>query len=536
VDIDELIREADPVQRIEAVSAESDSAQELLQQIMAGRGRVGISEYSNPPLAGGVPGPGSADRGSHPRGISWTRLLVAAAVIVVIAGVGIATLSQGVRNNAHRPVATMEPVPMNWRLVSSVGPRIQPFESGRSSPQGLRSLECPTTQVCYLIASTSSLLPPNAAYRSTDGGATWGSLALPPGVFLDTPFSCFSAVGCMVGAELGLATGVGGSNVPQLLLTTDDGGASWTTHQVPMSPIQGADAFLNHSIAGMQGAFYDLDCFSATSCIAFGTTPTGQAEGGSNGTNFVSLTVAMRTNDAGASWSTYVFPWSTTPSGAPGWANEEVTSFSCSTPQICVGLADVLGAPESSSASRSEGTYGNQQSSLLEFRTNDGGSTWSHQWVSNFEGSTSSLTCPDQSHCYAITNIGALGAYGPPAILSTYDDGTTWTVAQPFLPPNPRWDGLSSISCPTVNACWIAGSDQSSTNPRLTQGAMFASLNGGRTWLPVQLPAGLGSVSQVECVTVRSCLAIGQPPVANGTVTSRGPIPTDVLTNRAADR
>ena len=150
-----------------------------------------------------------------------------------------------------------------------------------------------------------------------------------------------------------------------------------------------------------------------------------------------------------------------------------------------------------------------------------------------FRGSGGSITCPDLSHCYALIQTGALGAYGPPGILATEDGGTTWSVEQPFSPPNPQWDGLSSISCPTANACWITGSEQSSTDPALTQGAMFATLNGGQTWLPVQLPAGLGSVNQVECATEPTCLAIGQPPVANGVVTSRAPIPTEVLSNRS---
>jgi hypothetical protein len=131
----------------------------------------------------------------------------------------------------------------------------------------------------------------------------------------------------MVGAEAGLGSAVGASNVAQLLVSTNNGGASWTTHQVPMPPVEGTDSSLNQAMAGLQGALDDLDCFSASSCIAFGTTPTGQPEGGSNGTSFISLTVAMRTDDAGATWSTYVFPWSATPSGAPGWSDEEVAAM-----------------------------------------------------------------------------------------------------------------------------------------------------------------------------------------------------------------
>jgi hypothetical protein len=61
---------------------------------------------------------------------------------------------------------------------------------------------------------------------------------------------------------------------------------------------------------------------------------------------------------------------------------------------------------------------------------------------------------------------------------------------------------------------------------------MFTTRDGGQTWLPVELPGGLGIVNQVDCPTVQSCLAIGQPPIPNGPVTSHGPTPSLFLTNR----
>ena len=85
-------------------------------------------------------------------------------------------------------------------------------------------------------------------------------------------------------------------------------------------------------------------------------------------------------------------------------------------------------------------------------------------------------------------------------VVVTSDGGANWSFHQPFSPPNPQWDGLNSISCPTTKVCWIAASDQSSTHPSLTQGAMFTTRNGGQTWLPVQLPTGLGNVSQVDAL------------------------------------
>jgi hypothetical protein len=61
---------------------------------------------------------------------------------------------------------------------------------------------------------------------------------------------------------------------------------------------------------------------------------------------------------------------------------------------------------------------------------------------------------------------------------------------------------------------------------------MFTTQDGGQTWLPVELPGVLGIVNQVACPTAQSCLAIGQPPIPNGPVTSHAPTPSLFLTNR----
>jgi hypothetical protein len=468
----------------------------------------------------------------------WTWAVAAAAILLVI-GLGSAFVVAGGGGRPLRTNPTTSPTSSVWRLVSSVGPEVRPFESTGDNPQGLHSLTCPTARICYLISSPSSTGGfPDAAIRSMDGGMSWLPISLPSGVFLDTSFSCVNGTDCMVGAEAGIGSAVNGSNVAQLLLATNDGGASWITHQVPMPPIMGADAALNQTISSLQGRLYDLHCFSSKSCVAFGTTPADQAEGGSDGKDPISQTVAMRTGDGGTTWSTYVFPWSTTPSGAPGWSNEQRATFSCPTEQSCVGLATVLAAVDYSHTFQVNGsTYrGGQASSLLEFRTSDGGANWSQSWVSGVQAFVETLTCPDQNHCFAVAQIGEYAPPGPTEVLTTSDGGATWEPRQLFPSQNPGWDSVSSISCPSVAACWIAGSEQSSTDPSHSEGAMFATQDGGQTWLPVQLPTGLGSVNQVDCVSARSCLAIGQPPISNGPVTSSGPIPSFVLTNRGRNR
>jgi photosystem II stability/assembly factor-like uncharacterized protein len=459
----------------------------------------------------------------------WIVPAVLGVAIVVIAAFVIApssAVSKRTTTVPARRTPSQTPVEMGWRLVSEVDTGVHSFSGSGASPGGLQDLTCPTARACYLGSATGGGLPSNVAYRSTDGGATWQEIKLPSGLFQDTPFSCFNATSCMVGAEAGFGSGVGGSNVPQVLLSTTDGGATWTSRHVPMPPITGTDAALNQAISGLQGHLDQVFCFSATTCVVFGTTPTGEPEGGSNGTNFVSETVAMRTDDSGVTWTSHIFPWSPTPSGSPGWSNEEHATFSCPTQDSCIGLATVSGAPDLTPAARSAGTYGNQPSTLLEIRMTSGGSAWRQQWILGLDGGNI-LTCSDQLHCMA-NGVGT--ASDPTGVLTTSDGGGTWTAQPVFPSANPNWDSVDSISCATSTTCWIAGAGQSPTNGTQPLGVIFLTQNGGRTWLPVQLPSGLGGVSRIDCNSDSSCLAIARP-LLSGPETGGTHVPTLVLSN-----
>jgi len=59
--------------------------------------------------------------------------------------------------------------------------------------------------------------------------------------------------------------------------------------------------------------------------------------------------------------------------GDPGWSSEQTATFSCATDHTCVGLATVLAAPNDD---RKSSNYGDQAASLLEYRSTDGGVSW----------------------------------------------------------------------------------------------------------------------------------------------------------------
>lgn len=449
-------------------------------------------------------------------------LLVGLAIVITT----IVTATTTPHSSATGPFSNV-----TWRLVSDQGPA-QNFAS-TGGPQGLDVMTCATAQVCYLESqvtlgsSTSAFAPTFYVYRSNDAGSTWTSISIPNGMLLDTPLSCFDADHCMVGAQTG-GTVYSAVGTIQEMLTTSNGGATWKVLQVPMAPVTGQDSALDSQLTGLQGSLTQLQCFNSESCIGFGTVPSDQPQQpliapllGAN------RTVVMRTQDGGQTWSSTVLPWSNTPTGTPAWSNAQPLTATCSTSNVCVGIAMVLAAGNSS---------GIQLTSMLEFRTTNGGVTWSSNWIPNIPGHVSSLTCPDENNCYATANVANLGAKtGSPEVLATSDGGATWQLESVFTATPSTDNGLTSIACSSINNCLVSGFQRSVTNAKLSTGEIFVTSDGGHTWSPSQLPTGLGIVTEVDCASAQTCLAIAQPPYLSGAPAPSGPMPSDILRSESAN-
>lgn len=454
-------------------------------------------------------------------------LTVAFSLLIGLAIV-IATL---VTVNAKPHPSTTGPLSnVTWQLVSDQGPA-QNFAS-TGGPKGLDEMTCATAQVCYLESqvtsgsSTSAQEPTSYVYRSNDAGSTWTSISIPHGMLLDTPFSCFGSDSCMVGAQTG-GTVYSAVGTIQEMLTTTNGGTSWTVQQVPMAPVIGQDSALDPQLTGLQGSLTQLQCFNSESCIGFGGVPSDQPQqpliDPLQGAN---RTMVTRTQDGGKTWSSTVLPWSNTPKGEPAWSNAQPLTATCSTSNVCVGIATVLAAGNSS---------GIQLTSMLEFRTTDSGVTWSSNWIPNIPGTVSSLTCPNGNNCYATVEVTNLGAKtGSPEVIATSDGGTTWQLESVFTATPSRDNGLTSITCPSFNTCLASGFQRSMTNAKLSTGTIFVTSDGGHTWSSSQLPTGLGIVTEVDCTSAQTCLAIAQPPYLSGTPAPSGPMPSDILRSESA--
>jgi photosystem II stability/assembly factor-like uncharacterized protein len=437
------------------------------------------------------------------------RSLVVAAVLVALSVIA-AGLLVGSRPSPVK--GALGESGSHWRLASMVGPATRPFLPTAGNAQSPDDITCPTTSVCYVTAQTLVTVPGSTngndpsqpyqvsattgAYVSTDAGRTWQSLTLPPGVDLDTKFTCPSATTCMVGSQAHGTNTVNGSSRPQVLLTTTDRGASWSEETVPMPPITGSDTALDPSLASLYGSLSELTCFSISTCVAFGLVPSDQPEEPIGDGFTVERSVFLRTDDGGATWTTYAFPWVANPDDSPGWSNAEAGSFACATSQSCVGFSTVLSAPP------------DQVFSDVAWRTADGGSTWTQAWVQGAQPglSANSISCPDALHCVAIQRL-ANGIYTS-IVEVTSDGGISWTE-EPV--PNGVGAELLSVDCGEGGDCWLTGFKGSGDQPMDYEAIVLESTDGGTTWAPAQFPAGIGSVDDISCPADGSCFAIAGP-------------------------
>ena len=220
------------------------------------------------------------------------QIVALAAAVAAVAAVLTVALSVGSRPS-HVPGAfttPWQPSRPSSRPVSASGDHNSPgalrlvsYIDGPDWKQGSKQvppgyLDCPAIDACYLLAQTVlTTVGPfpnyyNALYFSGDGGASWSSLALPPGLELTAPLSCPSALACV---------GVGDQGNKNELVSTTDGGHRWT-----VSPLRAPADVMS------------LSCSSVSSCSL---VTESSYLGPGNPQQFASTT------NGGASWYTHNF-------------------------------------------------------------------------------------------------------------------------------------------------------------------------------------------------------------------------------------
>jgi hypothetical protein len=482
------------------------------------RARTALAEaQADEPGAQGTPGRWHRSRWRPPgrRVTIATAVAVAAAVATaLIVGVmhGPPTLT-GRLTTAWQPARPLpgsaHPArirPGDWRLMSYLVAR--GWQENTAGPEP-GWLSCPTAATCYVEgdSSTSSSGPAdmNSFYVSTDGAQTWNVLPVPDGVTFTSALSCASATDCAAG---GLYYG----HQP-VYLTTASGGHSWTVTPLP------ADV----------GQILNLDCVTQTTCRGLAS-----ASGQPMSQGFQMLKSDMHfvvTSDGGRRFTV-----------VPFGNGESIQSVSCPTASHCVAVG---------LHSKVDPRNGPDLDHGVLLTSDDGGMTWQQRaWPKGYgPGVFPDVTCADASHCAMIGFIERNGTEGNQygytsgkdavqytVIAFSLDGGATWTASTfPHSIPYPMID---SLTCPTTQTCYAAGSDlipQRIGNTYNEGSSVVAITNdAGHTWqrvtfaVPAKVPGGMHGdsfmdIGQIQCPQPDACVAIG--------VSDQGSTSTPIYTN-----
>jgi len=285
---------------------------------------------------------------------------------------------------------------------------------------------------------------------TSDGGVTWTRLSVIN--FLLTP-SSMVFTDALHGWIVGLiytCDSTGNNCVQHQVLTTADGGMTWTPRVLPNPEVCAPP--LTVDLLARQITMLDASngwILGATECL--------------DSTNSASnrMTLTWSTNDGGVTWTVHDTGLN---------ANQFVSSLlhAISPSQVAFTVQD-LSAP-------GEGTP-------FFVQTTDGGATWTRSAIpAAFAGDFQYV---DATH---IVLIG--GANGSPSLYSSADSGATWTKVGPLpgqVPssnPNPNFTELHFLTVVDATHWWITGQIDyvSSTGASTSGGLILLSSDGGVTW------------------------------------------------------
>ncbi len=217
-----------------------------------------------------------------------------------------------------------------------------------------------------------------------------------------------------------------------------------------------------------------LSCPTTSTCY----TMSGQYASPKAGSPLLSESVYVST-DAGATWAAFPMPQGFAPT----------SSIACSGASDCAAGGTNNGQPVLAT-------------------TTDGGRTWTLAPLPPGVGHLDTLTCPSSNFCAGLAadseflQIGTTDA----TFLATSDNGKTFTD-KPIL----TGDSMQSLTCSSSLGCTAVGWNDVLGPNDLTAGVTARTTDGGKTWTPGALPAGLGvnSSSQLSCPDASHCSMTG---------------------------
>jgi hypothetical protein len=409
---------------------------------------VGGAEHSRVPRSAPVPLFDGRKRPRTHRPLVVAGSLTAAISISIVA---VLTLTGGL--GLTTSTSPQQPTP--WRVVAATSPL--PFVAQTPGPAPLTVLmTCPSESTCYAVGNGKGGL---LSYKTSDGGSSWSSLSVPPGIVIANQFSCPTVSTCFVA---GFQTSSGSAQ--NVLLMTTDGGENWT---IKPFLVRGGG----------------INCPSPTTCEA--------VVGGNNyqrGTDTVPHEYVYWSTDAGTSWREV----SDVPSGL-------LPSLDCPTATTCIGLAY---------------SYPSTAPFIESLRTNDGGQTWQYARLPLRGIALHAPSCSDADHCVAIAQtvqVPNSRMQGQLVALTSTNGGQTWQTHS--LPADVATDGIvTGLSCPTDAQCWAAillHQEMGSPQP-----VIVTTSDGGGSWQqdPIADPCApdgcYTDIQTLQCPAPSACLAL----------------------------
>jgi hypothetical protein len=308
-----------------------------------------------------------------------------------------------------------------WTVVPSVNP-------SATTGDTLTSVSCVGTAFCLAVGGSS-----NATIAETWNGTAWSLVpaATPAGntSAVLSSVSCVTAATCEV---LGTAT-VGGTNS---VFGNQWNGSALAATSAGTPPVSSGTPV--PSATGM-------DCVTATSCIAVGTSDSGNP-----------AAVPFSETWNGSAWSLVTVP----AASGTGVTGSFLASVSCAGASFCEAAGQVNGAP-------------NQN--LIETWN---GSAWtitaSPDTSTSLGQGLTGVDCFSQTTCSAVGSAAAASGPSPATLVLTWN-GSTWSIVPNTPNQGTLQTTLAAESCLTDWACVAVGnSDTAPTTP--TSFAMTAPI------------------------------------------------------------
>jgi hypothetical protein len=268
-----------------------------------------------------------------------------------------------------------------------------------------------------------------------------------------------------VGSTLGTAHAPSTATV----VTTTDGGATWTVQPVPPTV----------------GYLTGIACATTRSCTAVGQVGAGGAGPGA----------VLTTQNAGTTWVLQAVPAGTT----------DVTAVACPPAGRCLALADVTGRV----TALSPGAPGSA-------------------WVAGGAlaapvSAATGLACTDARHCWATVTDPVDVGHASGGVAATTDGGATWVLetvpggtgllrgidCTPLAGPSSSTPGSTSGAGSPRVACAAVGTTATAfATTRAGQGLVLTTITGGASWTQSAVTSTVADLLAVSC-GAGPCAAVG---------------------------